>query len=210
MTEILAMRDGFGDILADGVKKAAQRIGKGSEEYAVHVGGQEPGMHDPKVKHPLGDRVCAARYLMDATPGRHNQGFGPTGYEVHLTNAACYCVQGGYWLMPTKNKYFEGFLHFVTGWDRSIEELNKIAERIANIRHAFNLREGINPLRDWKLHPRVTGETPLKAGPLANVTVDLEAQLERNLKALDWDRETTKPSKQKLLELGLDDVAMDL
>ena len=41
MTEKLARREGFGDIIADGVKKAAERIGKGSEKYAMHVGGQE-------------------------------------------------------------------------------------------------------------------------------------------------------------------------
>ncbi len=211
MTDKLSKREGFGDVLADGVKAAAERIGKGSEEFAIHCGGQELGMHDPKVPHPLGDRVGAARYWMDATPGRHNQGFGPSGFEVHLTNAACYCVQGGYWLMPgKKNKYFTGFLKNVTGWDRSIDELHHISERIANIRHCFNLREGINPIKDWKLHPRVIGDPPLKDGPLKDVTVDLKAMLYWNLGALDWDRVTAKPSKKKLLSLGLEDVATDM
>ncbi|MCP4623569.1 MAG: aldehyde ferredoxin oxidoreductase family protein, partial [bacterium] len=158
MIEKLASREGFGDILADGVKAAAEKIGKGSEKYAVHVGSQEPGMHDPKVKHPLGDRVGAARYQMDATPGRHNQGFGPSGFEVHLSNVACYCVQGGFWLLLNKDKYLAEFLNAVTGWEHSIDDYNKIAERIANLRHAFNLREGINPLK-WKMHPRIIGES---------------------------------------------------
>jgi aldehyde:ferredoxin oxidoreductase len=43
MTEKMAKREGFGDIIADGVKKAAEKIGKGSEKYAMHVGGQEWG-----------------------------------------------------------------------------------------------------------------------------------------------------------------------
>jgi hypothetical protein len=42
------------------------------------------------------------------------------------------------------------------------------------------------------------------------VTADIEAQVYWNLGALDWDRVTTKPSKKKLLELGLDDVAKEL
>ncbi|HXY75158.1 MAG TPA: aldehyde ferredoxin oxidoreductase family protein, partial [Dehalococcoidales bacterium] len=75
MTEKIANREGLGDILADGVMRAAQRIGKGSEKFAMHVGGQELPMHDPKLL--VGPAVMpAARYQMDATPGRHTQDFG--------------------------------------------------------------------------------------------------------------------------------------
>ena len=49
MTAKLANREGLGDILADGVKIAAEKIGKGAEKFAVHIGGQELGMHDPKI-----------------------------------------------------------------------------------------------------------------------------------------------------------------
>jgi len=97
----------------------------------------------------------------------------------------------------------------VTGWDRSMDELLKAGERIANMRHVFNLREGINPL-ELKVHPRIVGRPPQKEGPLTGVTADIEAQVYWNLGALDWDRFTTKPSKKKLLELGLEDIAKDL
>ena len=78
-----------------------------------------------------------------------------------------------------------GFLNAVTGWNHTIEGYYKIGERVANLRHAFNLREGINPL-DWKMHSRIIGEAPytLKEGPHAGVTVDLEAMINRNLDAL--------------------------
>jgi hypothetical protein len=56
----------------------------------------------------------------------------------------------------------------------------------------------------------VAGVTPLRAGPLAGVTTDMQAQIYWNLGALDWDPITTKPSKAKLISLGLDDVANDL
>ena len=88
-------------------------------------------------------------------------------------------------------------------------ELLKAGERIANMRHAINLREGINP-RDWEVHPRIIGEPPQEVGPLAGIRADIEAQINWNLGALDWDRFTTKPSKRKLMELGLEDVAQDL
>jgi len=199
MTEKMAKREGFGDILADGVKVAAEKIGKGSEKYAVHIGGQELGMHDPKLS-PMSP--AAARYQMDATPGRHTQGFGPSGFRGHVINATGLCFFGG-------AKYIAGFMSAVTGWDRSMDELLKAGERIATMRHVFNLREGINPL-ELKVHPRIIGKPPYETGPLAGVTADIEAQNYWNLGALDWDRVTTKPSKKKLLELGLEDVAKDL
>ena len=54
------------------------------------------------------------------------------------------------------------------------------------------------------------GNPPFKQGPTARVTVDIDEQITRSLKQLDWDLETTKPSRKKLLELGLDDVADEL
>lgn len=205
MTEKLARREGFGDILADGVKLAADRIGRGAEKYAVHIGGQEPGMHDPKLLPPRVGTMesAAARYQMDATPGRHTQGFGPSSFMQHALNAAglCYFGQVG--------RYFISFLNAVTGWDYSQDELSKAGERIATLRHVFNLRESINPLK-WSVHPRIIGKTPFESGPLAGVTADIEAQVYWNLGALDWDRLTTKPSQKKLLYLGLNDVVKDL
>jgi len=62
----MATRQGFGDVLADGVRKAAERIGRGSERYAIHAGGQEPGMHDPRL-----DPMMGVSFSADPTPGRH-------------------------------------------------------------------------------------------------------------------------------------------
>ncbi len=209
MTEKMAKREGLGDILADGVKVAAEKIGKGAEQFAVHIGGQELGMHDPKLGQRPG-QVGAARYQMDATPGRHTQGFGPSGFRGHVTNAAGICLFGGGGMgAPGGKNYLLEFMNAVTGWERSMDELLKCGERIANIRHCFNLREGINPL-EWTVHPRIIGDPPQKEGPLAGVRADIEAQVYWSLGALDWDRVTTKPSRNKLLELGLDDIAEEL
>jgi aldehyde:ferredoxin oxidoreductase len=62
-------REGIGDLLADGVKRAAELIGKGSEEYAIHAGGQELPMHDSRF-----DPGLAVHYAVEATPGRHTIG----------------------------------------------------------------------------------------------------------------------------------------
>ncbi len=82
-------------------------------------------------------------------------------------------------------------------------------ERISNIRQAFNIREGLNPLK-LEVPDRVMGRPPLKEGPLAGLTVDENTMIKEYLTAMDWDLTTAKPSKKKLLELGLSDVAQEL
>jgi aldehyde:ferredoxin oxidoreductase len=209
MVEKIAQREGFGAVLADGVKIAAERIGKGAEQFAVHIGGQELGLHDPKFDFPaFFGTPTSAKYVMDAAPGRHTAGFGPTQFQGYLVNAAGLCLHIN--TMPfDRNQFIADILAAVTGWDRSIKELLKAGERIGTMRHLFTLREGDNPLKR-KVHGRIIGSPPFKEGPLAGVSTDLEAQVYWNLGAMDWDRETTKPSQKKLLELGLNDVAEEL
>jgi aldehyde:ferredoxin oxidoreductase len=205
MTEKMAKREGIGDILADGVKMAAKKIGKGAKKFAVHIGGQEVGMHDPKLAG-FGP-AAGARYQMDATPGRHTQGFGPGSFSGHVVNASGICLIGfGFGGGPGK---LVNFINAVTGSDYTLDDVLKAGERIAVIRHLFNLREGISEV-DWKPHPRITGNPPQKKGPLAGVTIDQKGQVYWNLGALDWDMKTTKPSKRKLIELGFKDIAEEL
>jgi len=82
----------------------------------------------------------------------------------------------------------------------------KTGERISNLRQAFNIREGLNPLK-FRVPDRVLGIPPKKEGPLAGVTIDEDTMIKEYLTAMDWDLKTAKPSKKKLLELGLEDVA---
>jgi aldehyde:ferredoxin oxidoreductase len=62
-------REGIGDVLADGAKRAAQRIGRGSAEYAVHSGGQELPMHDGR-----NDPGFNLHYSAEPAPGKHTIG----------------------------------------------------------------------------------------------------------------------------------------
>jgi aldehyde:ferredoxin oxidoreductase len=230
MTEKLAKREGFGAVLADGVKVAAEKIGKGADQYAIHVGGQELPAHDPKHAFYL-----ATSYRMDPTPGRHFVGselsdapYHPAGllpqfdlksfsgrgearkigssfHHFVVCTGTCLFV---YWAFPNVDPIAD-FMRAVTGWHVTNEELLKTGERIANIRQAFNIREGLNPLK-FKVSDRVLGKPPLKAGPLAGVTIDEDTMIKEYLAAMDWDLKTAKPSKKKLLELGLTDVAQEL
>jgi aldehyde:ferredoxin oxidoreductase len=225
MTEKLVRREGFGDILADGVKKAAARIGKGSEEYAIHIAGQEVAAHDPKYGLQWG-----IAYRMDPTPGRHTQGGthvgpgllpefdknSPVGRAVphmmgsnysHVVNSLglCQFVVMGY---PSAFVILD-FINAVTGWNMDMDELLKAGERIADIRQAFNCREGLNALQ-FKLSGRLTGIPPREKGPLAGKVLDEETLVGDYLSAMGWDPETAKPTRERLLALGMDDVAKAL
>jgi aldehyde:ferredoxin oxidoreductase len=206
----IASREDIGDALADGVKIAAGKIGRGAEKFAVHIGGQELGLHDPKSGGFMAykGKPMMAMYQMDATPGRHTTGFGPSQFMGYVLNAAGVCMHSNIGI-PDPNKYLVGFLSAITGYQRSLSELEKIGERIGTMRHVFSLREGDVPVQRF-VHPRILGRPPFKEGPLAGVTVDMEAQAYWNLGALDWDPVSNKPSRKKLLELGLDDIAEEL
>jgi aldehyde:ferredoxin oxidoreductase len=69
LMEKMIAREGIGDILADGVKKASERIGKNSGQYAIHAGGQELPMHDSRF-----DPGFAVHYAVEASPGKHTTG----------------------------------------------------------------------------------------------------------------------------------------
>jgi aldehyde:ferredoxin oxidoreductase len=99
----------------------------------------------------------------------------------------------------------------VTGWDMSMDEMIGVGERIANLRMAYEVREGGNP-RKRAVPTRVTGATTegTSAGPLAGVKLDTELLETDFLKACDWDTETCKPSKAKLEAIGLPEVAVAL
>lgn len=226
MTEKIAKREGIGDILADGVKIAAQKIGKGAEKYAMHVGGQEVPAHDSR-----GGFNFAIAYMASPTPGRHTQGGeGPlpagTLPEYDMTtlkgrgephnignalsqvyNAAGICMIAfgdGY----GEFGYLIEALQTITGWDITREELIETGQRVDTMRQAFNAREGVTT--PWKLPDRLMGVPPKEAGPRAGITLNAGDHTNEFYQALGWDVTTGKPSKERLIKLGLDDVAQVL
>jgi aldehyde:ferredoxin oxidoreductase len=228
MLELMGKREGIGDIFADGVKVAAERIGRGADRYAMHIGGQELPMHDPKLQPEY-----HTTYKLDPTPARHtqyegNRRVGPippaprdskdyTGRGEHHKGAAEYMhvVNAGgmcqFVMMAANTANMPSWFNAVTDWGMTMEEMFEVGERIANLRMAYEVREGGNPRRR-AVPTRVTGETTeaTHAGPLAGVKLDTERLEVDYLKACDWDTETCRPSKAKLESLGLGDVAAGL
>jgi aldehyde:ferredoxin oxidoreductase len=226
ITEKMAKREGFGQLLADGVKRAAQQIGKGADEFAVHIQGQEVPMHDPKRY------MNYATSYLDATPARHTQGSYGTkpasGLEfpaydrksaagrgaankmgsdlMHAISCAGICMFGMGFMDASA---LTDFMNLTTGWDYGMDDLLKVGDRIANIRQAFNIREGVG-IVDFKIPGRVSGNPPPEAGPTAGRSADFTTLRSDYLIARGWDVNTSTPSQNKLLELGLDDVAKAL
>ena len=72
-------KPGLGDLLADGVKIAAARIGKGSEKFALHIKGQELPMHDPRGKTGQGLSFAISPTGADHVRAPHDTAFQATG-----------------------------------------------------------------------------------------------------------------------------------
>ena len=227
MTEKIIRREGFGDVLADGVKVAAKRIGKGAEKFAMHVGGQEPGLHNVAFLPGRG-----TGFVADPTPGRHtaaapytrcdtNTAAGPykelqfSGFEKYqysgkgpaaaaATNYWQVGASSGICLMPFMSGIFPilELINGVTGWDMSVSEALKTGARIQTLRQMFNAREGISP-SNYALPNRLAGIPPKSEGPLRGITIDIDTLAGEYRKAMEWDPETGKPTEACLNKLGL-------
>ncbi len=236
LTEMVINREGLGDILADGVKRAAEIIGRGSARLAVHCGGIEPPMHDPKF-----DPGQATAYYCEPTPGRHTVSsytyldlqllekkfkkahkvpmlmthWRRHTYDTGPALAVDTCFKmlmdgAGVCLFGTSvggDMPLCEWLNAATGWNLEPDDYLVIGERIEQLRHAFNLREGLNPIRDFKPHPRIYGDPPQTVGPAKNVRIDMDAMARSFYDAFAWDVESGRPDPGRLAELGLGEVA---
>jgi aldehyde:ferredoxin oxidoreductase len=98
-------------------------------------------------------------------------------------------------------------LNALTGWEFTPEDLLTAGDRSINIKRAISNRLGVT--REHDTLPEIC-LTPLDEGDTSGIQPDLEAMLREYYTYRGWDWETGKPTREKLLELGLDKVAGDL
>jgi aldehyde:ferredoxin oxidoreductase len=228
LTQMIIDREGFGDVLADGVKRASEQIGRGSETWAVHAGGQELPMHDSRL-----DPGYAISYQCEPTPGRHTiscylygnlfsvkkmfplarrmirRAKGKTAKQVRLYAAGSIYTQ----LINTTGMCLIGamtsslpvveYLNAVTGWGLSADDYFRTGERILSLRKAFTVREGITP-GDQKICKRAAGIPPLSRGPLRRITLDMDGLQREFFDTVGWDQKSGGPTSEKQKELGID------
>ncbi len=102
-------------------------------------------------------------------------------------------------------------IYAVTGMKYTPQELLKVGHRIHTLRQLFNVREGVNPKKDFKLPRRVL--EPFPEGPLAGVKLteeDVERMREQYWETLGWDPSTGYPRRRTVEELGLAEIASDI
>lgn len=230
MVKKIAHRQGFGDVLAEGSRSAAKRIGNGAADFAMEVKGLELPMRDPRAFHGLGIAyamsnrgACHVEHMVTylevggymapeiGIPGGYvgQSSQGKAGITVigenvgALTNAAAMCH---FAFISLNINDFLTMLRTTTGFDYSLEELMQCGERIWMLKRGLNNLMGVTS-KDDRLPQRIL--TPQKEGPATGSIPDLELMLKEyyELRGLDVQG---RPLREKLVDLRLSDLAARL
>jgi len=227
IVEMIAKREGIGDLLAEGTMRAAERIGKGAEKFAVHVKGEEVPMHDPRLKRGLGLGYSVKPTGADHMNNLHDtwtkkmpsfgivepvplEDLGPKKVRLYMYKVNFEIIKNCLLLCDfvhwDEDQIVE-IVRAVTGWDSNLWEIMKVSERSINMARAFNIREGFTRKDDWLpdrfFHPQTSG-------PLSDTAVDprkLENAKSIYYSMMGWDQERGAPTRAKLEELDIPWVA---
>jgi len=231
MVDKICKREGFGDLLADGCMRAAEKIGKGASEYAMHVKGQEFPMHEPRWKQGMGMGYAVSptgadhmQSIHDGGSGKHPGGLLRLGvleglpsndlssgkvrmftYQQHWNsfgNCAGLCV-----FLPYSYNQQAEIVQAITGWDVTTWELMKVGQRGTTLARAFNVREGFTKKDDYlpkRMHQAFT------SGPIEGIAVGeerLDEAMSMYYSMMEWDEETGVPTRGGLQEMDIEWVA---
>jgi aldehyde:ferredoxin oxidoreductase len=233
LLEKMIGREGIGDILADGSRVAAEKIGKGSHAWAIHAGGQELAAHDPRLDPGFG-----LHYSVEPTPGRHTSG------------SQLYYDQWRIWEQipsfpnpgkkyPVEEKYetagkgmrgvgcsifkmladasgiclfalMPGLTRFpIHDFLNAVTGFEKTVDEYFEIgRRIQTLRQMFNikqgiDPKSLAAHPRSSGQPPLVDGVLQGRSFDLAEMIQDYWKMMGWDPETGIPNEETLASLEL-------
>ncbi len=229
LVHLIAKREGIGNLLAEGTRRMAEKLGQGSEDFAMHVKGLELPAYDSRAVQMTG-----LTYVTANRGGDHITAFvqGPTFSDVPFLIVEDSEIKDPFVADPAEARVavdledmlttfdcvgackFMGLclsaedwvklVNLVTGWDYSLDEYKQVGERVYNLARAFSNREGLIAADD-KL-PRRLMEDPLPEGPAEGHVNELAVLLENYYRIRGWDDKTGKPSAEKLREMGLDDI----
>ena len=215
MPKLIAYRKAIGDVLAEGVRRAAEKIGKGSGHFAVQVKGLECPGYDPRgsvgmaLAYAVSDRgACHLRaWPADSEAFGDLDPFTTEGKaQLVIDDQNLYSVK---WSLIVCDFYAIGYGNIArlcsaaTGWDFKEEEVKAIGERIWNLTRLFNVREGFTRKNDTL--PERISKDQLKGGRAEGHVVtfsDFNKMLDEYYKLRGWDKEG-RPRGEKLKELRL-------
>ncbi|MCW4025862.1 MAG: aldehyde ferredoxin oxidoreductase C-terminal domain-containing protein, partial [Candidatus Bathyarchaeota archaeon] len=221
----IGKREGLGDILAEGAKRAAEKIGKGAEKYANHIKGLEMTGYDIR-----GLKTAAMGYAVSFRGADHNRhgAYGPDLkgtvdrfkvekdrsklvidiedlYTVIDSLIVCKFSRGTYY---EKYNDLANYYTLTTGIPMTPGELEKTGERINNLGRLFNVREGLTR-KDDHLPPKVMS-TPIPDDTVSKGSYitqkELDFMLDDYYAHRGWTEEGL-PTLEKLKDLGLENLA---
>ena len=200
LTKMIGERDGFGDLLAEGSARAAEKIGNGTEEFLIVSKKQETPAHMPQAKPTLGIIYAVNPFGSDHQSSEHDGSYkwypermaqigldDPQSSKGMNQEKVRYAMrtQWAYSAMDSINvcQFVYGpawhlydmeqlslTINAVTGWDVTVDELQELGERRVNLLRAFNAREGIG--REQDTLPEKMFKKALKGGPTNDVKID--------------------------------------
>jgi len=210
-------RQDFGSLLAKGVKKLSEEIGRGSERYAMHVKGLALGGYDPRAVKGMGIGMAHA-----PRGGCHHNSTYTIYEEVNWQKVPSWSGEGKpellkkliharmsldlaplcmfHWPVLQDFTIMSNLLSAATGIEFSINGLNEIGERVHNLERVYNVRLGLSRKED-SLPERLT-EDPLPEGPAKGEVWDADL-IDKFYEACGWDKRGI-PTKDKLKSLGLE------
>ncbi|MBA1336017.1 MAG: Tungsten-containing aldehyde:ferredoxin oxidoreductase [Firmicutes bacterium] len=231
MQKKLAYREGFGDLLAEGVKEASKKLGKGSEYFAIHMKGQDTVDPYRIIKgwgfgisiSPISGKHLRGAVSTPDVSGPPDVEWKPTEYknvpEVvywqgivrELEDIIGNCIYVGTWsgthALSVKN--YAELLSAGLGLDLNESTLMMYGKRSFNLEKAFNaMNTDLSRKDDYPPHRYM--EEPVKSGPYAGHKCDKDMwdkMLDKYYELHGWDIETGLQTRMSLNQIGLEDIA---
>ncbi len=223
LVEDIAYRRGLGDLLADGVNKAVEKIGAG-DEFAIHSKGLELPAYDARglkgmavgyaVSSRGGDHLTSGMYALELTgklwkfEGVNRLSYEGKGIMVKaMEDLMAYfdsmgiCKFSRYTLTPEN---VAPLVRALTGWDVTPGDLVRMGERAVNLERLLNISMGLKHRDDWL--PKRLLEEPIPDGPSQGELVDgekLRREIQAYCQARGWSPEG-RPYRAQLHILDLE------
>ncbi len=232
LLRMIVHREGFGAVLAQGVGKTAEYIGGDAAQWAVHVKGVGPNIHDWRVAWQalLGQAVSNAGPVIegqgvDAFAAEPDLGFqektprfdheaAPDGVRKTAVKKMWEDCIGTCWFgsegVVGSTRFEPQAVSAAVGWEFTPEEAALIGERIMQLQRVFNLRRGLKPDMDLDVGPRLLAAPtagPAKDHPVGPHFRDMVMDY---YELLGWDKETGRPTQETLSRVGLEELIPDV
>jgi aldehyde:ferredoxin oxidoreductase len=225
LLEMMGKREGIGDVLADGVRSAAKKIGKGAEKLAQHIKGLEVTGYDLRCL-----KTAALGFAVSFRGADHNR-HGAYAFDVKGKVDRLKAEKGRGKMVRdmedmyavidslitckfSRGTYYKGLeemaklYSLVTGFDMTGEELKRCGERINTVARLINIRDGLGR-KDDTLPWKVMNEPIPDEGPVQGAVVtqeELDLLLDDYYSSRGWTLEGV-PTVAKLKELGMDKLS---